>query len=122
MNSSPILFLRYFADKDSEGCRLNTKAQAESVIQAIKASESRWVDLDFSGITELNWEFALEFSHLAETVLPEGIWLVPRNYNYSANKLIGSLISRLKILREQAWRDSYDWMWRKTESSQDHKD
>jgi hypothetical protein len=102
----PVLLLR-----DISGDRLKTKAQAQSIIQAIIACAQCWVGLEFSGITELSWEFASEFMYLAEMELPE-VWLVPRNYNHSADKLVGALLSRIKRLREQAWRDSYDWMWR----------
>ena len=111
----PILFLRYYADSDG---RLHSQVQAETVILAIEAYESRWVTLDYSGIKELNWEFASEFIRFAEMMLPEGKWLAPRNYNYCANKLIGSLISPLKLLREQAWRDSYEWLWGETRGAQ----
>jgi hypothetical protein len=108
--NAPILFLRDYADFD--GRILNTKKQAEHVKRAVSAYSRRWVKLDFSGITELSWEFASDFMRLAETELPE-VWLVPRNYNRSAEKLVGSLLSRLKRLREQAWRDSYELFWRK---------
>lgn len=115
----PILFLRHYAASDG---RLHSQAQAENMVLAIEAYESRWVTLDFSGIKELNWEFASEFIRLAGMLLPEGIWLVPRNYNYCANKLIGSLISPLKLLREQAWRDSYEWLWGETRGAHDGGD
>ncbi len=103
-----ILFLRDYADFD--GRLLNTKTQAVHVKGAVSAFSKRWVTLDFSGITELSWEFASEFIHLAETELPE-VWLVPRNYNRSAEKLVGSLLIRLKRFRERAWKDSNELFW-----------
>lgn len=106
--NAPILFLRDYADSD--GRILNTKSQTVDVKGAVSAYSRRWVTLDFSDITELSWEFASEFMRLAETELPE-VWLVPRNYDRSAEKLVGSLSSRLKRLREQAWRDSYELFW-----------
>lgn len=103
--NAPILFLRDYADFDVR--ILNTKTQAVHVKRAVSDYSRRWVTLDFSGITELSLEFVSEFMHLAETELPE-VWLVPRNYNRSAENLVGSLLSRLKRLREQAWKDSYE--------------
>ncbi len=110
--NSPILLLR-----DIAGDNLKTKTQARTIIRAIIACAHCWVGLEFSGITELSWEFASEFMSLAEMELPE-VFLVPRNYNHLADKLVGGLLNRLNRLREQAWRDSYELLWSESRSRQ----
>jgi hypothetical protein len=92
--------LRDYADPES--LSLNTKQQAQSVIFAIKRQARNWIDLDFSGITGVSWEFALDFLRIAQIEFPEK-WLVPRHCGQGSEKLIGDLVSRLKRQRERAW-------------------
>jgi len=96
----PIIPLRDFADPAS--LSLETREQARCVIRAIECHSRRWVELDFSGITSVNWEFAMKFIRLAQLEMPE-TWLVPKHYERNCAKLIHPLVSRLERLREEAW-------------------
>jgi hypothetical protein len=94
------ILLRDFATPHTRS--LETIAQARRVIDTIKPHPRRWVELDFSGIAGVSWEFTVEFIRLAQAELPE-VWLTPKRYDHRGRKLVALLISRLKLLREEEW-------------------
>jgi hypothetical protein len=94
------VLLRGFVDPHNRS--LETIAQARRVIDAIEPHSRRWVELDFSGVAGVSWEFTVEFIQLAQAELPE-VWLTPKRYDHRARKLVALLVSRLKLLREEEW-------------------
>jgi len=82
---------------------LDQTDQAENLVAALRACQRGFVELDFSGVEGVSIAFNEQFFRLAEDGLAE-IWLTPRHYNASCNRLVKRLLSRLQQQREQAWR------------------
>jgi hypothetical protein len=81
---------------------LEDTTEAEELIAALRACQSNYVEMDFSGLQGVGTKFIDQFIRLAEVGLAE-TWLTPRNYGPSCNCLVNRLLTRLKRQREQAW-------------------
>lgn len=81
---------------------LDQPPQAEKLVAALRACRRNFVELDFSLVGGISPAFSDQFFRLAEGELAE-IWLTPRNYDASCNRLVKRLLSRLERQREQAW-------------------
>jgi NADH-quinone oxidoreductase subunit L len=88
------------------GQKLADADQARTVIQAVATYDTRWIGLDFTGISTVSEPFCHEFMLRLDTDIAN-VWLVPQNYHQD-NKLVRTLISRIQHLREQVWRNSFD--------------
>ncbi|WP_052808389.1 hypothetical protein [Methyloterricola oryzae] len=99
---APVLAMVDFADATSK--RLQIERQARQAACALEARRRRWINLDFSGVSGVSWEFAQAFLRDVEQNLPT-IWLVPKNYDQHCANLTRPLKTRLRRLREQEWID-----------------
>ena len=88
------------------GYKLTDSDQAEKLIRKIVSYSKNHIELDFTGIHKVSVLFCHEFMHRLDSEI-QNVWLIPRHYNHN-NKLIRPLVSRLRHLREKAWRDSFD--------------
>jgi len=94
--------IQLFAYADPATRVLDQLPQAEKLIAALRSCRRNFVELDFSGVGGVSPAFSDQFFRLAEDELAE-IWLEPRNYEASCNRLVKRLLSRLERQREQAW-------------------
>ncbi len=99
---APALAMGDFADATSK--RLQNEGQARQAARALEARRRRGIDLDFSGVFGVSWEFAQAFLRDVEQNFPT-IWLVPKNYEQHCSNVTRPLKRRLKRLREQEWID-----------------
>jgi hypothetical protein len=105
IGTSSVLILQQIA-----GSALVNESQADNVIRTIRTMNKRWIEIDFTGIQEIRMEFVTALMRSIDTEFATA-WLVPRHYRPPAHFLVGRLVSRLKRLREEAWRNGFELDW-----------
>lgn len=99
--------VQVFAYANPATAILEQAAQAAELITALHTFQSNFIELDFSGVKGVSRQFSDRFAGLAGAELV-GVWLTPRHYHASCERLVKPLLARLQRQRERAWAEGCD--------------